>query len=243
MNIKVTANYVVYNEKLLLPLSIASLYDHVDEIVVVDNESTDGTVDTLEPFMDKVKLLISPSKNFSSLRNLALENSKDATVIVKFDADEILYEKFAKNLHNIAEEMLTSDLYRARCWFYHMLGDLENMHNNALEARDWQYQRDFMYKNMSGSMKWLDAVHEAIVGIPNEYMMTNYFYMHLGYVKPQRMVFERWKLYSDLVGNTHVYDGVDPDHILDDRLRIPYDGPLPEVLQEFLDNGGKLEWE
>jgi glycosyltransferase involved in cell wall biosynthesis len=227
---------IVKNEELLLPISIASIYDAVDEIVVLDNESTDNTIETLQPFADKVKLLQSASQDFSDLRNMVLFNSNDADFIIKIDADEILFEKFAQSIRPIAAEMIDKKVHTMKCWFYHMLKDLRHIHNEGEDAKDPRYHRIFMFRNAVGQIKWVSPVHEYLLGLPEfPFLDTELFYMHLGYSKSQRAVFNRWKLYSDLEGQEHFYDGTNPETILDDRQMIPYNGLLPEALIKYLD--------
>ena len=240
---KIFANYVVYNEELLLPLSIESIYEHVDGIVLIDNYSTDRTLEVIEPYRDKIMLFKSPSKDFSYLRNLALYASNDADFIIKLDADEIVYEDFAEAFRAISKQMLVNDLDFMQCWFFHMLNDLKTMHNQSPDGKDPTYQRTFMFRNNIGHVKWIGPVHEYLAGLrATQGIALDYFYLHLGYVKPPQEVFKRWQLYAELEGEAERYAGVDGNKILDGRLEFEFNHPLPKVLQKFLDEGGKLEW-
>ena len=239
--LKIYANYVVYNEELLLPISIASIYDYVDKIIVVDNESTDNTIGVLEPFMDKIKLIACSSKDFSVLRNVALFNSREADYIVKIDADEIMFESFSASLQTLAQKMEETKANTCSCYFYHMLQDLEHM-QNANDGLDNGYRRMFMFKNYPTKIKWVSPVHEYLLGLNHKTLDTEFFYMHLGYIKPAHIIFERWKLYSELENQPQWYDGQDESCVFGPRPHYDYHGYLPEALQKFLSEGGKLEW-
>jgi hypothetical protein len=241
-NLKIFANYIVYNEELLLPISLASIYDYVDKIIIVDNESTDHTVASLEPYMDKVKLISCPSKDFSVLRNMALINSRDADYIVKIDADEIMFDSFSASLQKLAQTMEESDANLCSCYFYHMLQDLEHM-QNANGGKDNGYRRMIMFKNFPTKISWVSPVHEYLLGVNPKMLDTEFFYMHLGYIKPAQIIFERWKLYSELENQPQWYDNQDESCVFGPRPHYAYNGYLPEALQDFLDRGGKLEWQ
>ncbi len=79
---------IVKNEEKFLPQCLESVQDVVDEIVVVDTGSTDGTVEIARRFGAKV-FHYEWSDDFSAARNFALEHATGDWVLV-LDADEKL---------------------------------------------------------------------------------------------------------------------------------------------------------
>jgi glycosyltransferase involved in cell wall biosynthesis len=57
------------------------------EIVVVDDGSTDGLTDALQPFRDRIKLVVQPHQGLSATRNRGIRET-DAELIALLDADD-----------------------------------------------------------------------------------------------------------------------------------------------------------
>ena len=94
--IKISACYIVKDAEKDLARSLASLSRHVDEIIVVDTGSSDGTIDVAKKF--GAKIFNSPWQNdFATPRNVALE-AATGDWIVFLDADEFFIDDTAKNL-------------------------------------------------------------------------------------------------------------------------------------------------
>lgn len=97
------------NEEKNLPLAIASVRGFADEIVVVDMESDDRTVETAkklgaEVFFHKKVGFVEPARNY------AISKTKGDYVFI-LDADEEITPKLAKKLKQIAHPA-TADYYR-----------------------------------------------------------------------------------------------------------------------------------
>lgn len=102
---KISACYIVKNEEKNLPVSVESLKDAVDEIIVVDTGSTDNTVKIAEHCGAKV-FRFEWCNDFSAPRNFAIEQAKGDWIIF-LDADEsfINPEQVRRTLEElIAEE-------------------------------------------------------------------------------------------------------------------------------------------
>ena len=100
--LKISVCYIVKNEEKNLPLSLASLTNQVDEVVVVDTGSTDKTMEIAKNYGAKV--FESPWNNdFSTPRNMALDNATGDWIIF-LDADEYFTEATRANLRTVIEQ-------------------------------------------------------------------------------------------------------------------------------------------
>ncbi len=82
----ISACLIVKNEESMLPRCLASIRDHVDEIVVVDTGSTDGTVSIAEGF--KARIFHHPwQDDFSLHRNQSISYASGRWIFI-IDADE-----------------------------------------------------------------------------------------------------------------------------------------------------------
>lgn len=94
---KISANIVCKNEKFWLKESILSIVNIVDEIIYVDDNSTDGSLEiakNLSGEYNNIKIFEYKDHNLSKLgdlKNFAKENSKN-DLVIRWDADFIAYE-------------------------------------------------------------------------------------------------------------------------------------------------------
>ena len=88
--------YIVKNAEKDLELSLASVAQYVDEIIVVDTGSTDDTIEVAKKFGAKI-LHEAWQDDFSTPRNIAL-NAAKCSWILFLDADEYFVNDTAKNL-------------------------------------------------------------------------------------------------------------------------------------------------
>ncbi len=93
---KLTAVIIAKNEEEQIRKCLDSLKSFVDEIVVVDDCSTDKTVDICKSYGAKV--VISELKgNFANQRNIGID-SANSEWIIQMDADEIVPHETAKKI-------------------------------------------------------------------------------------------------------------------------------------------------
>lgn len=88
MNTSISLCMIVRDEEELLGKCLESVKDVVDEIIVVDTGSRDGTVSLARSFGAKI-LMHEWENNFSVPRNISLENANGDWILV-LDADETL---------------------------------------------------------------------------------------------------------------------------------------------------------
>lgn len=228
MPITVSASYIVKNEEEFLPFSIKSIYDVVDEIIVVDNGSTDDTVRIAQSFA-KVKLYYSDARNFSTLRNLTIDHASGDWILVMC-ADEVFYTDIKERLPKLVADK-SVDAYT--CWYYHLMRSFWYMQNKS--EQDPLYQRIFLFRK-TPTARYVRPVHQYLTGIGPNVKDSGLHYVHYGYTKTPDKILERWKLYAELEGTPGIFDHLDPEHLLDDRPLYPFPREHPEVIREWVEN-------
>lgn len=84
--VKLSLCMITYNEELFIQDCIESIYNIVDEIIVVDSKSTDDTVEIAKSYGAKI-FYKSWENSFSKLRNYSIKKASGDWILV-MDADE-----------------------------------------------------------------------------------------------------------------------------------------------------------
>ena len=147
----IAANLIVQNEAHRLPRCLAAL-DWVDEVIVVDGGSTDGTADVARRFGARV--LLHPFVNFAKQRNVALAATRAAWVL-SIDADELVSPALRREIAGIVRADTTRyDAY-------------------VVPIHSWIFGRRFRWSGTQNECKlrlfrrrpgvrWHGAVHERL---------------------------------------------------------------------------------
>ncbi|MCH9813638.1 MAG: glycosyltransferase family 2 protein [Epsilonproteobacteria bacterium] len=112
----------VYNREALIARAIDSVLSQTflaDEIIVVDDGSTDATAKVLERYRDKVKIITQENRGVSSARNAGIKASSGSWITL-LDSDDIWHpEKLAlqKDYHEREPVCLIS--HTAEKWMRH----------------------------------------------------------------------------------------------------------------------------
>ena len=104
MIINVSVIIPTYNRVKFLPACINSVLKQsipVEEIIVVDNNSSDGTVNYIRDKFKMVRVLIEKNKGVSFARNLGILNSKNNWVAFLDSDDEWMPDKIQKQIELI----------------------------------------------------------------------------------------------------------------------------------------------
>lgn len=162
--------------------------------------------------------------SFADARNTCISQTDTGDFILILDADDVHYPHFEQ----IVKEAISRGADSLTANFYHLMV--------YKDIYQYTQPREILYKNYPGT-SWEKGVHELLQNQKGYPEYTSYHYMHYGYVKPQREVFDRWKFYSDLEGDYHHYDGQNPETILDDRVAVckPLTEGHPPAIAEYID--------
>ncbi len=164
---------IVKDEEAMLPKCLASVRDHVDEIVVVDTGSTDRTVEIAHEHGAKV-LHHEWTGDFSEARNVSFD-AATGDWLMYLDADEVLVDGDGPKLR-----ALTGKVWREALFFVETnhTGDLEDgmsVNHNAL--RVFRNRPEYRFK---------DRIHEqiayALPDIPERLEVTSVRIEHYGYL-------------------------------------------------------------
>lgn len=134
----ITALYLVKNEEEFLPLSVATIIDDVDEVVIIDNGSSDSTVaiaKELESRHHKVKVYhlkddFDKACEYNNRnKSIKLVNS---TWVMPLDADQLMSDGWWKWVRGPISDP-KYDAVRAR--YEHYVGSYEHIHTTFYEKQ------------------------------------------------------------------------------------------------------------
>ena len=165
---KITLCMIVKNEEKLLPQCLASIRDHMDEIVVVDTGSTDKTVTIAENFGAKV--YHHPWENdFSKHRNQSIGYAGGDWIFI-LDADEVF--------QRVGDRTLKDDIARAtEAGCDSMAMRVMNQRSNSQETVCADSIRIFQN---NGKIHYTGIVHNNLVGYAHAGLSANQI-VHFGY--------------------------------------------------------------
>lgn len=177
---KISANIICYNNIASIETCLKSLDGVVDEIVVVDGGSTDGSIEILEKYNCKI-MVNKVWQGYSFQRNLAIKHST-GDWILKIDSDEFLSPDLAKNLRKLCRSKIYSGYKTYSRWIQNIPeGLLACLKSNAINcAIDFKqpryidkYHKIGRYKSVlrlcrkTPGLEFRGDMHEAIFGLGN----------------------------------------------------------------------------
>lgn len=114
--IKISACVISYNEEQKIEACLQSLQPLVDEIIVVDSESTDKTVEIAERYTDHV--INQPFLGYVEQKNFAVDQASYDWILA-LDCDERISLELRQSIESIKERLDKHDAYKmARRTFY-----------------------------------------------------------------------------------------------------------------------------
>ena len=205
-----TALYLVKNESEFLPLSVATVIHQCDEVVIIDNESTDGSNEIGRKLQEdnpgKVRFLEMAGDFDTNCeyvnRNKALKEVHTDWVMT-LDADQLISDDWYKWIKRpMSEEKYDAIRFR----YEHLVGSYEYIHKEFLEKQQnpalhphvplwqtclWRMRPDLEFKPAMISDKRFKEFHHAS---PDLSMAGRQFYnskvvtlFHYGFCKKNMM--------------------------------------------------------
>ena len=129
MKNKISGVVITYNEEKNIGRCLQSLQGVVDEIIVVDSNSFDNTVNICRDF--NVKVIIQPFLGYVEQKNFALQQA-NFDYVLSIDADEALSDELRKELI-LEKNSLNYDAYR--------FNRLNNFYGKWLKHGQWYPDR------------------------------------------------------------------------------------------------------
>jgi len=192
----ISACMIVKNEEKMLPRCLESIKDYVDEIVVVDTGSTDGTVEIVKSYGAKV--YHHPwEDNFSKHRNQSIDYAGSDWIFI-IDADEELTPGSGEEIKRAVrvEDNVDSIFIRVECDFDEGRGT--SMHNSIR-----------LFRN-NHRIRYKGRVHNSIVGEQNPKYAPKASIFHYGYNLGPEVAGKKFKRTSELLKLDIAEDPSDP---------------------------------
>lgn len=149
---QISATIITRNEERALPACIRNIRDVVDEIVVVDSGSTDGTQQLARELADV--MVEHPFEDFSQQKNFAAAHAKHAWIL-NIDADELLSDELKARIQTLKMEEHPG--HQAFCFPRKTYGRDGKMLFNIISYPGFHYRlyhKDFCH--------WRNPVHETL---------------------------------------------------------------------------------
>ena len=165
---------IVKDEEELLPRSLAAVAPYVDEIVIVDTGSTDGTVEIATSFGAQV-IDFPWNGSFADARNVSLD-AATGDWILWLDADEVLDEGSGELLREVATRSWREGFYLRMT---SVLGDED------ADGAGFVHQTMRLFRNRP-EYRFVGRIHEQHTGemplhIPERFEVTDVHVLHYGY--------------------------------------------------------------
>jgi len=197
----------MHNEEAFAPLVLASIYDEVDRIIVIEGavanrpnatptgHSTDNTLQIVKDFQanhdPKHKIVVisisKPWKNLEEMKQTFLDLSTPGDWIIINDADEFYRPEDIRRLRKAIELEPHAQEFVPN--FLHFYGDMFHV---AVPGPEWQPQHQRVFKYVRG-MKYnshpvvTDPVGHCTYFSPHyqhrRFMMNDFFIYHYGYAR------------------------------------------------------------
>jgi glycosyltransferase involved in cell wall biosynthesis len=145
--IKLSSTILVRNNKDTISKTINSINDFVDEIIIIDDYSTDNTIELIKFLTNKAKIYQRKLDNdFAAQRNFSLTKCSNDWIIV-IDSDEEITDELKENLLDV----LKNPKYLAY--------NCQRLNENIAGYSPSKLDRPILMKK---DLQWKDAIHEVI---------------------------------------------------------------------------------
>jgi len=194
-----------------------------EHIIINTGNENNPNFSTIKQILPDAKII--PFKEeftFSKARNLALDNTISPWIIWQ-DADEVHFDMF----RGLVLEYSNTHYDAVVFGFHHFILDM--FHYQSIDLRPNMFRKD--------GKRWVGNVHEQVQPLINV-VTDDYRYHHYGYTKPQKEIYDNWKLYWSLNPDERwkCDEPRNPNDIISDRVTVAHDyiGEYPEVMKEYI---------
>ena len=153
--IKISAVAICKNEEVDLPGFLSCLQPWVSEIVIVDDGSTDRTLEILDRAGEKVKVVhrtLDEEGGFSAQRNAGIE-AATGEWLLHLDIDERITPELAEEIQNVVSDTTKNGFkYRRLNYFLH----------HPMRYGGWQFWNRPQFAR-KGRHHFINAIHEECV--------------------------------------------------------------------------------
>lgn len=212
---------IIKDEELVLDRCLKSIYDVVDEIIIVDTGSTDNSKNICKNYTENI-YDYTWNDDFSAARNFSFEKAtKD--YILWLDADEIIDDENKEKLLNL-KQILSFDIDVITMHTYINIDECNNPKLTMIRNRIVKRENNF---------KWIGFVHEYIKVSGNIYD-SDICIIH-DKVKP--ISDRNLKIYKKKVEEKAVFNERDLYYYGKELYCNRYYNEAIEVLEEFISKG------
>ena len=175
---KITANIICKNNLKTITICLKSLVNVVDEIVIIDTGSNDGTIEFITKLLDKN--FASPHKSYTLIkenkfqsysyhRNQAILRSQGDWILV-IDSDEYLSSALQKILKQLVSSKIYSGYRFYRRWITSINAEsAEYIFTKRFKGRYKSIIR--LFRNLPG-IQYRGELHEAVFGLEGKRVKT-----------------------------------------------------------------------
>ncbi len=186
---------IVKNEEVFLDQCLKSVKDFVDEIIIVDTGSTDGTVEIARKYTDKI--YFHPWEgSFSQARNQALAYASGDWVF-QIDGDEELVQGSGQKLREAVRKAGDADAFHV---------NIISTYSNGAKTARHNFER--LFRN-NGVIHYEGIVHNRVEG-PTKIKESKIELMHYGYNVDEKKAQEKFIRTSELLKKQIAEDPDDP---------------------------------
>lgn len=209
---KLIAILRIKNEKNIIRRSMKRLEELVDEIIIVDNESTDGTKEIYQKYKKIIKVIDTVGFNEGRDKILLLEEAKKrkADWIIFLDADEIFEKNFNRKVIEKYMKSNYSKITFRLCHFW------LNKNKCRIGKKFFLYSLHpirIMWKNCDSAYFSPKKIHNGdIRGVKGRSYISLYRIKHYGYVDKDKVV-NKLNMYK----KKDVWSGRRYDHLSIDK--------------------------
>ncbi len=165
-NIMLSACLIVKDEEMFIEQCLASICEHVDEIIIVDTGSTDRTVEIAKKYTDKI-FYFKWINDFSAARRESIRHAQGNWIFI-IDADEKL------ELHKPFKDVIAYAIENERdCIKTHFLDWKEDVVKGKGVSNGRILRKSFV--------RFESAIHNQIVGYATHMLSDDCILHHYGY--------------------------------------------------------------